>query len=153
MPAKKSTAKGRDKDVLAMAAQVASGYASGNKIPQDELQDLIMTVYGTLNGLADGSIDSKGRKAPPPPAVPIASSYTKDWIVCLEDGKKFKTLKRHLRTAYDMTPAEYRERWNLPHDYPMVAPSYSKARAATAKKIGLGRKRGEKKSNAWGRKK
>ena len=153
MPDNKSMAKGRNKDVLGMAAQVVSGYASGNNLQQEDLQDLIMTVYGTLSGLADGSIDSKGRQAPPPPAVPIASSYTKDWIICLEDGKKFKTLKRHLRTAYDMTPAEYRERWNLPHDYPMVAPSYSKARAATAKKIGLGQKRGAKKTKSWGKRK
>ena len=131
---------GRDKDVLAMASNIVSGFVQGNKLEAEELQDVIVNVYGTLSKLDSGEIDSMGREAPPPPAVPIKDSYTKDYIICLEDGKKFKTLKRHLSTEYDMTPAEYKERWGLPHDYPMVAPAYAKARSNMAKKIGLGRK-------------
>jgi len=130
---------------LPLAADIVAAYAGRNQLSQDDLPQLIRTVYGTLSGLAngtDGTLEAEKEtvQAPLVPAVPIDQSVTKDAIICLEDGKSFKTLKRHLRTAFDMSPEEYRERWGLSKDYPMVAPSYSKKRAATAKKIGLGRK-------------
>ena len=134
---------GQDEDVLVMAAEIVAAYASRNQMAQTELPDLIQAVYGTLNGLAGSGSDNSAEvaaEAPPVPAVPIDASVTPDAIICLEDGKPFKTLKRHLRTAYDMSPEEYRERWGLSKDYPMVAPNYSKKRAETAKRIGLGRK-------------
>ncbi len=136
---------GQDDDVLVMAAEIVAAYASNNQMSQGDLPELIQTVYGTLNGLSTGTGDggaAAAAEAPPTPAVPIDASVTPDAIICLEDGKPFKTLKRHLRTAYDMSPEEYRERWGLSKDYPMVAPNYSAKRAETAKKIGLGRKPG-----------
>ena len=134
---------GQDEDVLVMAAEIVAAYASRNQMAQGELPDLIQTVYGTLNGLAGGAGDGGGDaapEAPPVPAVPIDASVGKDAITCLDCGKNFKTLKRHLSTEHGMTPADYRARWQLSKDYPLVAPDYSKRRAATAKKIGLGRK-------------
>ncbi|MDJ0825021.1 MAG: MucR family transcriptional regulator [Rhodobacter sp.] len=133
----------QDDDVLAMATDIVAAYASRNQMSQAELPDLIHSVHGTLRGLAAGEGNGSAAdapEAPPTPAVPIDASVTPDAIICLEDGKPFKTLKRHLRTAYDMSPEEYRERWGLSKDYPMVAPNYSAKRAETAKKIGLGRK-------------
>ncbi len=138
----------QDDDVLVMAAEIVAAYASNNQMSQGDLPDLIQTVYGTLNGLSTGTGNGGAEaasEAPPTPAVPIDASVTPDAIICLEDGKPFKTLKRHLRTAFDMSPEEYRERWGLSKDYPMVAPNYSAKRAETAKKIGLGRKPGAKK--------
>ncbi|MDJ0820286.1 MAG: MucR family transcriptional regulator [Paracoccaceae bacterium] len=130
-------------DVLVLASEIVAAYAGRNQMASAELPDLIRSVHATLSGLSDGSGDSGSAaapEAPPTPAVPIDASVTPDAIICLEDGKSFKTLKRHLRTAFDMSPEEYRERWGLSKDYPMVAPNYSKQRAETAKKIGLGRK-------------
>jgi predicted transcriptional regulator len=101
----------------------------------DDLPRLIHDVHRALSSATDGG---KGER--PAPAVPIKKSVTPEYIVCLEDGKKLKMLKRHLKTAYDMTPDEYRQRWGLPHDYPMVAPNYAKHRSSLAKKIGLGTK-------------
>ncbi len=136
---------GADDDVLVMAAEIVAAYASNNQMSQADLPDLIRTVHDTLNGLAGGAPAAEAAaEAPPVPAVPIDASVTPDAIICLEDGKPFKTLKRHLRTAYDMSPEDYRERWGLSKDYPMVAPNYSAKRAETAKKIGLGRKPGTK---------
>ena len=129
---------------LQLASEIVSAYVSRNQIARDELTDLIRSVHGTLSGLASGTASSDGAEqapsAPLVPAVPIDQSVTEDAIICLEDGKAFKTLKRHLRTAYDMSPEEYREKWGLSKTYPMVAPSYSARRAETAKRIGLGRK-------------
>lgn len=136
-----------EQDLLSMTADIVAAYASHNQMAQTELTDLIGSVHNTLAGLS-GSAAVSGAAAPesaPIPAVPIDASVTPDAIICLEDGKSFKTLKRHLRTAYDMSPDEYRERWGLSKDYPMVAPNYSKRRAETAKKIGLGRKPGASK--------
>ncbi|MEM6594041.1 MAG: MucR family transcriptional regulator [Pseudomonadota bacterium] len=134
-------------EVLGLAAEIVAAYASRNQMTQGDLSSLIQSVHATLSGLADGTQradegedDAASAKGPLIPAVPIDASVTPDAIICLENGKPFKTLKRHLRTAYDMSPDEYRERWGLSKDYPMVAPNYSKRRAATAKKIGLGRK-------------
>jgi predicted transcriptional regulator len=126
-------------DLRGLTAQIAASYASGNSVEAAALPDLIKKIYATLDGL--------GRAAPEPerpvPAVSPKKSVFADYIVCLEDGKKLKMLKRHLKTAYNLTPDEYRERWGLPHDYPMVAPSYASHRSSLARKIGLGTKREE----------
>ena len=130
-------------DVLTLAAEIVAAYASRNQMPQAELPNLIQTVHATLSGLAGGTGDDAepaAAEAPPAPAVPIDASVGKDAIICLDCGKGFKTLKRHLSTEHGLSPADYRTRWQLSKDYPLVAPSYSKRRAATAKKIGLGRK-------------
>jgi predicted transcriptional regulator len=122
--------------VLGLTAQIVSAHVSNNTVSRDALPDLIHQVYSTLM--------SAGQEQPEPerltPAVPIKKSVFPDYIVCLEDGKKLKMLKRHLQTSYNMTPEQYRERWSLPHDYPMVAPRYAEHRSELAKKIGLGRK-------------
>jgi predicted transcriptional regulator len=132
-------------ELLSMTTDIVAAYASHNQMARTELTELIATVHGTLSGLSGNPVPADKAEADVPltPAVPIDASVTRDAIICLEDGKAFKTLKRHLRTAYDMSPEEYREKWGLSKDYPMVAPSYSESRAATAKKIGLGRKPGE----------
>ncbi|WP_010509192.1 MucR family transcriptional regulator [Komagataeibacter europaeus] len=120
-----------------LAAEIVSAYVSRNELDADTLPDLIQRVYEAVASL--------GRAEPVPekpvPAVPLKKSVFPDYIVCLEDGKKLKMLKRHLKTAYNMTPDEYRERWGLPHDYPMVAPNYASHRSSLARKIGLGTKR------------
>jgi predicted transcriptional regulator len=128
-------------DVLGLTAQIVSAHVSNNSVTPDALPSLIQDVYRTLAGV--------GKEAPQPdkpqPAVPVKKSVFPDHIVCLEDGKKLKMLKRHLKTAYNMTPEQYRERWGLPPDYPMVAPNYARHRSSLAKKIGLGTKpRGRK---------
>lgn len=129
-------------DILTLTTEIVSAYVSRNQMPQTDLSALIRDVHTTLSGLAGGDVETAEDmpEAPPVPAVPIETSVKKDAIACLECGKGFKTLKRHLSTEHDMTPAEYKERWDLPKDYPLVAPSYSKRRADTARKIGLGRK-------------
>jgi predicted transcriptional regulator len=123
-------------DVLGLTAQIVSAHVSNNSVTPDALSALIQDVYRTLSGV--------GREptAPdkPQPAVPVKKSVFPDHIVCLEDGKKLKMLKRHLKTAYNMTPEQYRERWGLAPDYPMVAPNYARHRSSLAKKIGLGTK-------------
>ena len=123
-------------DVLGLTAQIVSAHVSNNSITPDALPALIQDVYRTLAGV--------GREAEQPdkpqPAVPVKKSVFTDYLVCLEDGKKLKMLKRHLKTAYGLTPDQYRERWGLPPDYPMVAPSYADHRSSLAKKIGLGTK-------------
>lgn len=130
-----------NEDLLTLASEIVAAYASRNQMPQGDLPGLITSVFGTLNGLAGGSAASTPEaEAPPAPAVPIDASVGKDAIVCLDCGKSFKTLKRHLSTEHGYAPADYRARWGLSKDYPLVAPSYSKRRADTAKKIGLGRK-------------
>lgn len=133
-------------DLVAVAAELVSSYVAANQVPASELPTLIRKVHETLSELSGGKVAAAEEElaaAPPPrpkPAVPVSKSVTPDAIICLEDGKAFKTLKRHLKTSYDMTPEQYRARWNLPDDYPMVAPNYSRQRAETAKRIGLGRK-------------
>jgi len=125
-------------DVLRMTAEVVSAYVGNNTLSTARIPDVINTVFGTLRTL-DGN--GGGRAERPKPAVPIRKSVTPDFIVCLEDGKKLKMLKRHLRTTYSMTPEEYRAKWGLGSDYPMVAPNYSAQRSNFAKRIGLGRAR------------
>lgn len=124
-------------DLLELTSDIVAAHVSNNPVPLGELPGLIETVFGTLATL------SKPPKEPEvelKPAVPIKKSITNEHIICLEDGKQLKMLKRHLKTAYDMTPEDYRAKWKLPHDYPMVAPAYAKKRQQLAKKIGLGRK-------------
>lgn len=125
-------------DLLRLAVDVVSAYVSKNALPAGQISEVIQTVYGSLTSLENGGPDLKAEA--PRPAVPPRKSVTPDYIVCLEDGKKLKMLKRHLRTTYGMTPDEYRAKWGLAPDYPMVAPNYAAQRSAFAKKIGLGRK-------------
>lgn len=136
-------------ELLRMTTEVTSAYVSNNSLPAAQLPEVIRAVHGSLvalNGMGAG-----GATEPPTPAVPIKKSVTPDYIVCLEDGKKLKMLKRHLRSTYNMTPEEYRARWGLPSDYPMVAPNYAAQRSAFAKKIGLGRTTGTKGRRGRGR--
>lgn len=131
-------------EILRMTSDVVAAYLHNNPLPTSELTAVIQTVHGSLASLNNGA-DAKPE--PQKPAVSIKRSITPDYIVCLEDGKKLKMLKRHLRTTYDMTPEEYRAKWGLNADYPMVAPNYAKQRSAFAKKIGLGKgSRGNSKS-------
>jgi predicted transcriptional regulator len=123
-------------NVLGLTAQIVSAHVSNNTISPDALPSLINEVYRTLAGVGK----EPAQPDRPQPAVPVKKSIFADHIVCLEDGKKLKMLKRHLKTAYKMTPEQYRERWGLPPDYPMVAPNYAKHRSSLAKKIGLGTK-------------
>lgn len=125
----------RAADFVVYATEIVSAYVQNNAVETSELPDLIRAVHRSLVEL--------GEPAPAPeslkPAVPIKKSIHQDYLICLEDGLKFKSLKRHLRSKYDMSPDEYRERWGLPADYPMVAPGYSAQRSKLAKKMGLGR--------------
>jgi predicted transcriptional regulator len=125
--------------LIELAADIVSAYVSNNTVPATELTGLIGDVYGALKRTAGG--EPIVTNEPLKPAVPVKKSITPDYIVCLEDGKKFKSLKRHLRTHYDLTPEQYREKWGLPADYPMVAPNYAEARSQLAKKMGLGQQR------------
>ncbi len=127
-------------ELLELTSEIVSAHASNNAVSSSELPELIKTVFATLSGL----INNAGHAERPEPAVDIKKSISPDYIVCLEDGKKLKMLKRHLSTSYGMSPEEYRERWGLPGDYPMVAPNYAKKRSSLAKKIGLGQKPGAK---------
>ena len=123
-------------DVLELTAQIVSAHVSNNSVESDSLPSLIQDVFRALSEIGHGPV----LVDKPQPAVAVKKSVFPDYIVCLEDGKKLKMLKRHLKTAYDMTPEAYRERWGLPPDYPMVAPNYASHRSSLAKKIGLGRK-------------
>ena len=131
--------------ILKMTAEIAAAHLGNNSVSAADIPQLIAAVYGALESTAAGKPPTEA----PEPAVPIKKSITPDYIVCLEDGKKLKMLKRHLMVSYGLTPAAYRERWGLPADYPMVAPNYAKRRSELAKDIGLGtkrtRKRGAKK--------
>jgi predicted transcriptional regulator len=121
-------------ELLPLVSEVVSAKLSNSKTPSSDVAALIQSVYQVLNELR-----IKGTPAElPPPAVPIKKSVTADYIVCLEDGRQFKMLKRHLRNAFDMSPDQYRRRWGLPADYPMIAPNYAKKRSQIAKKVGLG---------------
>jgi predicted transcriptional regulator len=124
-------------EMLRMTASVVSAYVGNNSLPPTQIPDVIKTVYGSLTSLGSGGGHEALR-----PAVPVRRSITPDYIVCLEDGRKLKMLKRHLRTTYNMTVDDYRQKWGLPIDYPMVAPNYAKQRSAFAKRIGLGRRTG-----------
>ncbi len=122
-------------ELLSLTTEIVSSYVSNNTISAAEIPDVIDRVYKTLANVKPDHIGLADR---PQPAVAVKRSVTPDYIICLEDGKKLKMLKRHLKTAYNMTPEEYRERWGLPADYPMVAPNYAEQRSQLAKDIGLG---------------
>lgn len=124
------------KELIAWTADIVAAHVQNNSVAISDLPQLIKTVHESLAGLSG---DSPAEK--PQPAVSVRRSVTPDYIVCLEDGRKLKMLKRHLATAYGMTPEDYREKWGLPADYPMVAPNYAKQRSSLAKKIGLGKRR------------
>jgi predicted transcriptional regulator len=124
---------------IELAAEKVSAYVSNNSVPVGELPSLINDVHAALVRVGAGV--TVAPTEPPKPAVAVKKSVTNDHIICLEDGKKFKSLKRHLRTQYGLSPEEYREKWGLPSDYPMVAPNYAKARSNLAKQMGLGQQR------------
>jgi predicted transcriptional regulator len=124
---------------IRLAADIIAAFVGNNSLPTAELPALIESVHSAVAKTATGKAEEP--VAPKAPAVPIKKSVTPEHIVCLEDGTKFKSLKRHLRTAYNMTPEQYRAKWNLPSDYPMVAPNYALARSELAKTMGLGQKR------------
>ena len=131
----------RSSELLALTTDIVASHVSNNTVAITDLPSLIQQVYAALSGLGNAPAAAATR---PHPAVPIKKSVMPEYIVCLEDGKKLKMLKRHLKTRYNMSPEEYRERWGLPSDYPMVAPAYAQQRSDLAKKIGLGTKRGKK---------
>ncbi|MDE1467917.1 MucR family transcriptional regulator [Aurantiacibacter sp. D1-12] len=125
--------------LIELTADIVTAHVANNNVEVDDVPTLIENVYGALSGLGQKTTEQER----PEPAVSIRASVKQDHVVCLEDGKKMKMLKRHLMTDHGMTPEEYRERWNLPADYPLVAPAYAEKRRQLAKKIGLGRKPGE----------
>jgi len=127
-------------EIIELTTEIITAYVSNNPVPAGELSGLISEVHTILSGLMPGAAPVAEPAEKPTPAVPVKKSITPDYIVCLEDGKKFKSLKRHLMTHYGLTPEEYRAKWDLPADYPMVAPNYAAARSALAKEMGLGRK-------------
>lgn len=126
-------------DLVDMAAEIVSAYVSANQVPPQDIPALIRTVHSALREVSGAP--AVAAESSQEPAVAIKKSVTPDYIICLEDGKKFKSLKRHLRTRYSMTPEEYRAKWGLAHDYPMVAPNYAKERSNLAKRMGLGHAR------------
>jgi predicted transcriptional regulator len=134
--------------LIEMTVDIVSAYVSSHEVPAEKAPALIRTVYETLSELTNGVPSAPVVKAEP--AVSIKKSLTADYIICLEDGKRFKSLKRHLRSRYNMSPEEYRTKWGLPSDYPMVAPNYAKARSALAKRMGLGRRREDEEESSSG---
>ncbi len=129
--------------LVELTTDVVSAYVSNNTIVPSELPNLINEVYEALSRASAKAV--KPAREELKPAIPVKRSVSDDYIICLEDGKRFKSLKRHLRTHYNLSPEEYKEKWGLPHDYPMVAPNYAKARSKLAKKMGLGQRRSNKK--------
>jgi predicted transcriptional regulator len=128
-------------ELVELTAEIVSAYVSNNTVSASDVSALIGDVHSAL-ARAAGGVDPVEREELRP-AITVKKSVTPEFIICLEDGKKFKSLKRHLRTHYNLSPEEYREKWGLPHDYPMVAPNYAAARSALAKKMGLGTRRDE----------
>ena len=127
------------KNLIELTASIVAAYVGNNPTPAAELPGLIGQIHGALQRISGGRVEVAAE--PIKPAVSLKKSMTADYLVCLEDGKRFKSLKRHLRTQYSMTPEQYREKWSLPPDYPMVAPNYAVARSQLAKKMGLGQQR------------
>jgi predicted transcriptional regulator len=129
-----------ERTTIELAAEIAAAFVSNNSVRPADLPTLIGDIHGALQRFSlGGAMVAEPEK--PTPAVSIKKSVGDDYVICLEDGRKFKSLKRHLRTAYNLSPDEYRAKWGLPHDYPMVAPAYAKARSALAHQMGLGQKR------------
>jgi len=132
-------------NLVELTADIVAAYVGNNTVALDDLPKLISSVYQSLAAATNGAAEPKPAQAAElKPAVPVRKSITPDYVICLEDGKKFKSLKRHLRTHYDLSPEQYREKWGLPADYPMVAPNYAEARSSLAKKIGLGQNRADR---------
>ena len=125
-------------DLTSLTADIVSAYVAHNALTGDKLPDLISSIYGALSRASVQGVEPE--KVELKPAIAIKKSVTPEYIICLEDGKKFKSLKRHLKTHYDLSPEDYREKWGLPRDYPMVAPAYAAARSDLAKNMGLGRR-------------
>jgi predicted transcriptional regulator len=130
---------GADPELVELTARIVSAYVSNNTIVASDLPQLINETHAALSRATGNSVQPEREELKP--KVPVRKSVMPDYIICLEDGKKFKSLKRHLRTHYNLSPEEYREKWALPHDYPMVAPNYARARSDLAKKMGLGTRR------------
>ena len=128
-----------DVNLIEMAAEIVSAYVRNNSVPASDLPSLLQSVHNSLGSIVNGP-KPEVAKEPPQPKVPVKKSVTDDFIVCLEDGKRFKSLKRHLHSEHGLTPQEYRAKWGLAKDYPMVAPAYANARSSLAKTLGLGRK-------------
>ena len=128
-----------DHNLTELTADIVSNYVGANKVSPDQIADLIQTTYAALRDVASGASAAVSDPVKLTPAVPVKKSITPDYLISLEDGRKYKSLKRHLRTAYNLSPEEYRAKWNLPKDYPMVAPAYAASRSALAKSMGLGR--------------
>jgi predicted transcriptional regulator len=126
----------KENNVIEMAADIVSAFVANNSVSANELPNFIRQVHDALKGIKVGA--SEAPAAPQTPAVSVRKSISPDFLICLEDGRKFKSLKRHLRTQYNMTPEDYRAKWGLPKDYPMVAPNYAASRSALAKSMGLG---------------
>jgi predicted transcriptional regulator len=126
-------------EIVEMATDIVAAYVGNNALPASELPQLLSGVHSALSNAADQAEPANEPAAQP--AVSIKKSITPDYLICLEDGRRFKSLKRHLRTKFDMSPDDYRRKWGLPADYPMVAPNYAKARSELAKKMGLGQRR------------
>ncbi|MGH7074317.1 MAG: MucR family transcriptional regulator [Stellaceae bacterium] len=145
-----TTLRGTDEELLRMTAEVVAAYVRNNPVATSQLGEVIGSVYGSLR-----SLEAKPETSEEPrrPAVSIRRSINPDYLICLEDGKKLKMLKRHLRSTYNLTPDAYRQKWGLAPDYPMVAPNYAEARSAFAKKIGLGRVGGRPAAKRPGRRK
>ncbi len=127
------------RDLVEMAAEIVAAYVSANQVAPQDLPALIRTVHSALGAVSSEA--AAPAELTQEPAISVKKSVTPDYIICLEDGKKFKSLKRHLRTRYNMSPDEYRTKWGLAHDYPMVAPNYAKERSNLAKRMGLGQAR------------
>ena len=136
MPEETQTAAIQE-DLVKITCDIVAAYVANNVLTARDIPDVISNVYRSLQGLSDPSAVAEAKQKP---AVPIRRSVTPDFIICLEDGKKLKMLKRYIRTKFGLSPEEYREKWGLPSDYPIVAPNYSEQRSAMAKKIGLGKK-------------
>jgi predicted transcriptional regulator len=134
---------GAAKGYIDLTANIVSAYLSNNPTPASEIANLISQVHSALLRVSSGR--NEAPTEPAKPAVSLKKSINPDYLVCLEDGKRFKSLKRHLRTQYNMTPEQYRDKWGLPADYPMVAPNYAVARSQLAKKMGLGQQRRKRK--------
>jgi len=135
----KAQASAASAEIIALTSDIVSAYVGNNSIKPADLPTLIRDVHASLTSLNQTGTLAGGQQ----PAVPIDQSVTDEYLVCLEDGKQFKSLKRHLRTKYELTPEQYREKWCLPYDYPMVAPAYARQRSELAKQMGLGQGKGD----------
>ena len=131
--------EGKQQELLSLTTDIVAAFAGNNTVAISDLPGIISSVFAALRTAGQG--EETKAEASPTPAVPVRKSVTRDFLICLEDGKKLKMLKRHLKTRYNLSPEQYRQRWGLPPDYPMVAPAYAEQRASLAKRLGLGRRK------------